>query len=115
MDKLIKIKGQISLFLQSKDINLWLKGSGIEVYVRKGYHLIDGKRCKTLDIANITVTKKGQGLGSEFLEFCCKINPFDAVYIENILNNRFFVFLIKNDWQPVHSIPPSVYKFTGGE
>lgn len=65
----------------------WLNGDDMEVYVRKSVprYLNGGVRCQTLDIANINVWKPGRGDFTRFLEQAEQLNPFPAIYIENVL------------------------------
>lgn len=71
--------------------NLWLADLTMEVYVRRGMHVIDeGITATTLDIANVTVSEplRGKGLFTQFFKEACRRQPWDGVYIESVLNNR---------------------------
>ena len=91
--------------------NQWLVSDTIKVYLRKGHHPIGDKIAKTLDIANIELEERGQGTGTALINWLHEQNPFEATYIESILNNRLYDHLKRLDWLDVpRSNPPSVYK-----
>jgi hypothetical protein len=78
----------------------WLHFDFMQVYVRKGFHKIENKLCTCLDIASIEVDeeKQNQGLFKNFLLQAHDLNPWDATYIENVLNPHLAKHLIKNGW-----------------
>lgn len=91
--------------------NLWLEDDDMKVYVRKGRHILGtGQNAViTLDIATVEVNegKQNQGIWTNFLYHAHEMNPWDATYIENILNPILSVSLVKNGWIPV--IKPGLY------
>lgn len=77
---------QLKEFINSTDRNIWIKTKLINVYVRKGFHSINGKTMATLDVANVSVPNKYQGSGV-FKEFMTYAKSFGyPIYVESILN-----------------------------
>ena len=74
--------------------NHWHRFLGIEIYVRNlGYHSVDGELIGFLDIANITIKKKGKGTFTHILDY---LEPKTNIFIENVLNERLASWLAKN-------------------
>lgn len=94
----------------------WLCVRDMEVYVRKSRRLLDGKWYVCLDLANIMVlpAKRGQGRFTSFLETALRINPWQATYVENVLEERFRSFFRRRGWTevPHGEGPPSFYLLT---
>lgn len=88
----------------------------MEIYVREGYHYINGMKRTTFDIANVEVYHKRQGIFTQFLKEVEEINPWDAVYVECVHNVLLEAFLLKQGytWVETNSsrdiTPPSFYK-----
>lgn len=92
--------------------NLWLGDDTMKVYVRKGRHMVyPGKLSTTLDIASVEVDedKQGQGVFSDFLDKAHEMNPWDATYIENVLNPVLATSLIRHGWLPVPGAYPESF------
>jgi len=93
--------------------NQWITGPNFDVYVRAGYHSLNGVVCHTLDVANIQVRRedRGQGIGMSILAAAELVNPWDAVYVESVLNPRLKLRLERDGWIMVReSIPPCFYR-----
>lgn len=88
-------------FMLSKQRVGWLYTDVCGVYVRKGNRLIDGKITTTLDIANVAVMPehRGKGHGDFILEFLHASHPYEATYIEQVLNPRWAEHLKKREWR----------------
>jgi hypothetical protein len=92
----------------------------MKVYVRRGRHLLEGKLRSTLDIATIDVVEQGKGTFTSFLDLAQKLNPWDATYIENVLEPRFATYFLKRGWleanfdspTPCFYMPSKTWKFT---
>jgi GNAT superfamily N-acetyltransferase len=101
-------------FLASTVPNAWIVGHEYEVYVRKGYHILDGRSTRhTLDIANIVVKEpaRGWGVASSILDTATRLNPREAVYIENIMNLGWGEHLVSQGWLVVpRAVPLCLYK-----
>jgi hypothetical protein len=95
---------QLTTFLKdSQDhfkANQWLSDDKMQVYVRKANRYLEGKRKVTLDIANVEVYHRGKGTFTRFLEAVHEMNPWDATYVECVLNPRFAAFFVKRFWLP---------------
>ena len=91
--------------------NVWIDDENMKAYVRKSYHLIEGKMTPTLDIASIAVDeeKQKQGFCSRFLEDAHEKNPWDATFVECVLNPDLASHLLRNGWLPCQ-LGESFYK-----
>lgn len=81
--------------------NKWLCDELMNVYVRKGVHLISGAVSCTLDIASVEVREENQqqGLWTKFIKAAHQVNPWEATYVESVLNPFLKRSLIKHGWQ----------------
>ena len=71
----------------------WMSLRFIDVFVRKGHHLIDGKVARCFDIANVNAREKGEGHFTRLLEHLENVKiEFDYLYVESILNERLEEF-----------------------
>jgi N-acetylglutamate synthase-like GNAT family acetyltransferase len=106
----------ITKFLNNHAHNEWLKSEKMDVYVRKGHHLIDGEIRSCFDVANISVPEKlrGHGIFTKWLEQVeKKILPFgiEYVFVESILELRLVSFLNSRGYKEIPgSNPPSMCK-----
>ena len=108
----------LDTFIQQKSPpNAWIEERDIEIYVRKSKRLIGDKIFLCLDIGSVEVAEKrrGQGLFRAFLhrfeEEAKKQNR--VVFVESILNNRLYKFLLANGYTHdprSHPICPNVFK-----
>lgn len=110
----------VKKFLDSRHSSMWIVVGSLEVYVRKsvrqnprGHGLI---RC--FDIANVTSSIKGAG---NFTNFFCSLRNLDeygfqAIYIEQVLRNRFGEFFRRNKCLEVKDLSniPSFFYFLEG-
>jgi hypothetical protein len=85
--------------------NEWLYSDHMHLYVRKGHHYLDGKRCVTLDLASFEVYDKGRGTFTAFLHEAHAINPWEATYVECVHNTRLANWLVRHGF---HREPDSV-------
>jgi|694.fasta_scaffold12015_38 hypothetical protein len=94
------IISQLKLFLDSKHRNLWIQDDYMSVYVRKAKRFLDKSFLTTLDIASVEVeeSKRNCGLWSNFLRQSHEINPYQATYVESVLNPILFESLSKHGW-----------------
>ena len=102
-------------FLDSDFRNKYVYDSNyiVELYVRKGHHVINNKLENTLDIASLVVDEdhRGAGIGSMLISEIHRINPFEYTYVESLLNTSLYCHLIDHGWIDVpRSTPPCVYK-----
>lgn len=82
---------KLDQFLESNLRNAWLKYPSMQVYVRRGHHLIEGSIHAVLDIASCVVNEKKQkrGIFTSFVEDAEKqaLNAnLDGIFAESILN-----------------------------
>ena len=95
--------------------NKWLYGLEMEIYVRKGHHILDKEIITCLDIANVTVYHKGLGFFTLFLHLMELIlksyDSFHAIYVESVQEERFGLFLESRGYTRIpDSVPSSYYK-----
>lgn len=91
--------------------NEWLKSDEMEVYVRRGRHVIyPGKISVCLDIATINVHERRQGIFSQFVEEAHALNPWEFTYIENVLTGFLIPHLVRNNWTPIGESDACFYK-----
>lgn len=87
-----------------------------KVYVRRAQRLINRKITQCLDLASIEIHEdlQGQGIASAILDLMEEINPWDTVYVENVLNEDFANTLRKRGYVTDRSGglegPPCLYK-----
>lgn len=110
------IENKLAEFISesTRDIgcNKWIYGDHIKAYVRKGHRMLYGRNIlTTLDIASIEVdeNKQNQGLFTAFLNKAHELNPWDATYVECVLNPNLAAFLIKNGWIASKTDPDCYY------
>ncbi len=95
----MELNEQFDQFMQSPINNKWIGDNNIQIYVRKAFHTYCGKVIQTIDIANIQQTEESKGKGY-FREFMQHIETYGiTIYIENILNPKLTVILIKNGYE----------------
>ncbi|MEI8270924.1 MAG: hypothetical protein WCG45_06180 [bacterium] len=106
-----KLKNFIDESKEKRINNSWIDDENMKVYIRKGYHLIEGKMTPTLDIASISVEeeKQNKGFCSQFLEDAHEQNPWDATFVECVLNTNLASHLLRNGWLPCQ-LGESFYK-----
>lgn len=102
---------KLSQFLTQRMPNAWLYQGPVEIYVRRGYHIINNTVEQSLDIANINVKTPGDGIGMRVIEKFHESHPFSITYIENVVNTKLYERLKRDGWIDVpNSFPPCVYK-----
>lgn len=82
------MENKLMEFLNSPIKRTWLVTKEISVYLRKGRHVgMNGAIRTYLDIANIEVRPAFQrkGIFKSFLSLCQRIQPYDGVFVENVL------------------------------
>lgn len=84
-------------FLASNEhLNSYLSEPGFrELYVRKGFRYLGGKRVECVDLARIEAEDPGAGA---FTKLATRILPKYAVYVESVLNPRFAKKLLREGW-----------------
>lgn len=92
----------------------WIDEPNLRAYVRKTIRYIGREMYNTLDIANVEVTEEERGK-KIFTKFLDKVEKAakerdSIVFIESILSERFYNFLLKRGYRPRPSEPSSLYK-----
>ncbi len=94
-----ELKTEVTLFIQSRNRNQWLDGDNVQIYLRKSVRNFKGEAIQCLDLASISVDEKFQkkGLSKKIINLLVELNPFKALFIENILNPFFYDALKKRN------------------
>lgn len=111
---------EVTTFLDSRLSNQWIQVGSLDVYVRKSHRFNPRfpKETKALircfDIANVTCGHKGCGEFGNFLHALRVLSEhgFQAIYIEQVLTNRFANYFRKIgavEVQDLTSIPSFFY------
>ena len=87
----------------------WLYAEEMQLYVRKGRHYIEGKKCVTLDLASFEIYKKGQGTWSAFVREAHATHPWDATYVECVHNVRLAKWLERHGFHKETDSEPGNY------
>lgn len=76
----------------------WIGDDCMKVYVRKARHKCgDHGLLACLDIGSIEVFEPGQGAFSQwFLPGAVKLNPWEAIFVESVMDRRFQEFFERN-------------------
>lgn len=95
--------------------NKWLHANKMEVYVRRGRHVLGDTVHKCLDVANISVHPEHQNMGIfrlwlKYAEQCAAQSGLDAVFVECVMTRRLACFLEKEDYRPKEDDSQSWYK-----
>jgi len=70
--------------------NAYVEFDGFDaLYVRHGFHYIDGELISTLDLANITASNPGSGTFTKLVDWIFENYPDTIVFVENVFNHRF--------------------------
>jgi hypothetical protein len=109
-----RIRTLLKQFLASNNRNLWMNGSGLAVYVRKSIRLIEDRMVPCLDIANMQAQRPGRGTGGRFIEDAQLLNPYEAIFIECVQNERLASRLERTGWiklQDDQAVTPCFYRW----
>jgi hypothetical protein len=91
----------------------WLKHDGLQVYLRKSLRCFDGEnRIMTLDVSNVGVkpSLRGKGRFRSFMDLAERLNPWDGIFVENVLEPRLEQFLRNRGYVLVEtSLPDRCY------
>jgi 3-deoxy-D-arabino-heptulosonate 7-phosphate (DAHP) synthase len=102
-------------FLQSDIRNSYIQHHDLELYVRRGWRFIEGRRMTTLDIANVANTRRSDNLKIndqagrtgqwQLLDQAAKslVVEFglDGIYIENVFNEFLPSKLLRDGYRLV--------------
>lgn len=96
-------EAQLDDFLLSADgkttCNKWLQDETMQVYVRRSGRYVDlglgADIVSALDISSVEVVYQGKGRFTKFFEYAQVVNPWEILYVENVLTERFAEFFLK--------------------
>jgi hypothetical protein len=105
-------------FLTIRKRNYWIEVGPVRVYARETFRVLNETRYSTFDIGAVSVECADQEKGYFKATVAIIIDMItvcgiEAVYIENVLNERLEKYLIRDGWT-LHMIGgiPSYYKLT---
>lgn len=108
---------QFDQFMLSPLHNMWIGDNNIQVYIRKGYHLIHQEFLNTIDIANIQqdVEHRGKGFFKTFIQHVERYKY--PVYVECIHNPRLTDMLERNGYTIIRTTGEThaIKQFESGE
>lgn len=87
------MSAMIAEFLATPARNRWLETGKFEIYVRRGYHAINGKCLNTFDIASIKSLQPGSGAFRGLIAdiealLITSAKPVAGIFIESVMNPR---------------------------
>jgi short-subunit dehydrogenase involved in D-alanine esterification of teichoic acids len=96
---------EISILLNNKSFprNKWIYTNNVKIYVRKSKRFVENKLYDFIDIATIEIENKGVGIFTKLLEEIEKKFPNINIFVESILNDRLYNFLLKKDFKEIKS------------
>lgn len=110
------IREGIRTFLQSRQRNAWVSTGNadgvVKVYLRRSTRNKPGTMefHSALDIASVEITPPGRGTFTRLLadlEELAIEYDFQALYVENVLDQRFAEFFLKRGWLQTYADPAS--------
>jgi len=114
---------RLRLFIEFADrkergCSQWIENKTAKIYVRKGYHLIEGDIRVCLDIATVEVNEKycKQGIFSEILKTFHEKNPWEYTFVENVMEQWLVNSVRKRGYSEVrdsgthYDLPVSLYR-----
>ena len=97
-------------FIESKQRNKWIQIAGLKIYVRQSYRNHNQVAIQCLDLASIEATDKGNGLFTAILDAILRKYTNYNIFVESILQQRFYDFLIRQGFEPYPVDSHSVIK-----
>ena len=101
----------VQSFISSSFRQQWLRfspdtGPGLHVYLRKGYHSIEGVAEKTLDLASVEIDNQAEntGLLRQLIEAMEQQTIYKILYFENHLSPRMREIAEKQKWNKIPNI-----------
>lgn len=98
-----KVQQFLEALVDGKARNGWVSGGGLKLYARAGYHMIEGKITKCLDLASVEAEHPGNGaftLLIEWVEQTLLPAHGGVVFVESIINPRFAEWLQRRGYFP---------------
>ncbi len=105
----------LKIFLNGKIKNKWINDDGISVYIRRSKRVPpwnSRELLNCLDFASITIHDTGKGIFTNLLNATLDLAGIHSIplfMVENILEQRFLSFLVRQGGIATHGITPSVY------
>ena len=87
---------ELDLFMKSNLRNQWILLDELKIYVRQSKRYHNKTTIDCLDLATIEIHKRGTGLFTMLLK--AVLERYDNVFIESILEKRFYNFLLKPEF-----------------
>ena len=91
----------VTTLIEGEPRSVWIRVGTLKIYIRTNGRWLNETRVKMFEIANVDNTgKKGNGDFKAFLNDVESRKPFDGIYIENVLTERFAKFFLNNGYIP---------------
>jgi hypothetical protein len=103
-DPLDEVLRQLEHFLDERSWvrpagSQWLQTPLMEVYVRRNRRVLPEGGFFMLDIANVSVTVRGQGTYSRFLERVEAMLPLEGIFLENVYDDRLVRYYLRRGYR----------------
>lgn len=97
---------EVVKFFRSGRRNGWIRCGVFDVYVRKGFHTVEGEVRSCFDLASISTELENQGKG-EFKKLLPRMVhtarqlDFEVFFVESVINERLAQYLPKVGFKPI--------------
>jgi len=110
IDTINEFMTMLDLFLKSKENRKWLVTDDVKIYVRKSKRYQNKQMYDCLDLASVEVGDTGKGLFTELFETILDKYKNKNIFVESILEKRFYNFIKKYGFEPYGNSPDSLIK-----
>ena len=102
-DVVTELIDKINIFLLLNKRNEWIYFEFGKIYVRKSKRLYEGDFIDCFDFSSIEIDKeyRGNGFFKMFLANFIEHFPKTNIYVETILNEKLYKYLINQGFEPV--------------
>lgn len=109
-DEINEFMNMLNLFIKSKENRKWIVTDDIKIYVRKSKRYQNKQMYDCLDLASIEVGDTGKGLFTKLFETILDKYKNKNIFVESILEKRFYDFIKKYGFEPYGNSPDSLIK-----
>lgn len=110
-----RISDWLSLARRAGRGNAWVHQGMCSVYMRYGQRIINGVRCRTIEVANVAdlpEAEKGRGHFRDFMVELESLVEGETLYVENVTTERLEAILRRHGFQrvPEHEVDLCFFK-----
>jgi hypothetical protein len=109
-DEINEFMTMLDLFLKSKENRKWIVTDDVKIYVRKSKRYQNKQMYDCLDLASIEIGDTGKGLFTELFETILDKYKNKNIFVESILEKRFYNFIKKYGFEPHGNSEDSLIK-----